>query len=69
MGDWLSTAALPATKAAAGKVRAQLNRADAYTSIVDDYKVEKNSQEIFKYCLEQSMKKSSIDGKQYLDYL
>ena len=48
-------AASPATKAAAGKVRAQLSRADAaYTSIVDDYEAEKNSQEIFKYCLEQS---------------
>ncbi len=48
-------AALPATKAAAGKVRAQLSRADvAYTSIVDDYEAETNSQEIFKYCLEQS---------------
>ncbi len=47
--------ALPATKAAAGKVCAQLSRVDAaYTSIIDDYKAEKNSQEIFKYCLEQS---------------
>ena len=46
---------MPATKAAAGKVRAQLSRADeAYTSIVDDYEAEKKSQEIFKYCLEQS---------------
>ena len=49
-------AASPATKAAAGKVRAQLSRADAaYTSIEDDYEAEKNSQEIFKYCLEQSV--------------
>ena len=47
-------AALPATKAAAGKVRAQLSRVDpAYTLIVDDYEAETNSQEIFKYCLEQ----------------
>ena len=47
--------ASPATKAAAGKGRAQLARADAaYTSIEDDYEAEKNSQEIFKYCLEQS---------------
>jgi hypothetical protein len=49
-------AASPATKAAAGKVRAQLSWADAaYTSIEDDYEAEKNSQEIFKYCLEQSV--------------
>ncbi len=48
-------AALPATKTAAGKVCDQLSQADAaYTSIVDDYEAEKNSQEIFKYCLEQS---------------
>jgi len=48
-------AASPATKAAAGKVRAQLSRADAvYTSIVDDYEAEKHSQEIFKFCLEKS---------------
>ncbi len=48
-------AALPATKAAAGKVHAQLSWADAaYTLIVDDYEVEKNFQEIFQYCLEQS---------------
>ena len=55
-GDtFFGRAASPATKAAAGKVRAQLSRADAaYTSIVDDYEAEKNSQEIFKYCLEQS---------------
>jgi len=47
-------AASPATKAAAGKVHAQLSRADAaYTLIVDDFEAEKNSQEIFKYCLEQ----------------
>jgi hypothetical protein len=47
-------AALPATKAAAGKVCAQLSWVDAaYTSIVDDYKAEKNLQEIFQYCLEQ----------------
>jgi hypothetical protein len=26
----------------------------AYTSIVDDYEAEKNSQELFQYCLEQS---------------
>jgi hypothetical protein len=45
----------PATKVAAGKVRSQLARADAaYTSIVDDYEAEKNSQEIFKFCLEQT---------------
>ena len=37
-------AALPASKAAAGKVRAQLSQADAaYTLIVDDYEAEKNS--------------------------
>jgi hypothetical protein len=48
-------AASPATKAAAGMVRAQLSWADAaYTSIVDDYEAEKISQEILKYCLEQS---------------
>jgi hypothetical protein len=48
-------AASPATKAAAGEVRVQLSRADvAYTSIVDDFEAEKNSQEIFKYCFEQS---------------
>ena len=55
-GDtFFGEAASPATKLAAGKVRAQLSRADtAYTSIADDYEAEKNSQEIFKYCLEQS---------------
>ncbi len=55
-GDtFFGRAASPATKAAAGKVRAQLSQVDVtYTSIVDDYKAEKNSQEIFKYCLEQS---------------
>jgi len=48
-------AASPATKAAAGKVCAQLSWADAaYTLIVDDYEAEKTSLEIFKYCLEQS---------------
>jgi hypothetical protein len=48
-------AALPVTKAAADKVRAQLSWADAAnTSIVDDYKAKKNLQEIFQYCLEQS---------------
>jgi hypothetical protein len=48
-------AASTATKAAARKVCAQLSWVDAaYTLIVDDYKAEKNSQEIFKYCLEQS---------------
>jgi hypothetical protein len=48
-------AALPATKAAAGKVRAQLSWADAaYTLIVDNYKAEKKSQEIFQYSLKQS---------------
>jgi hypothetical protein len=47
--------ASPATKKAAGKVRAQLSRVDAaYTSIVDDYEAEKNSQELFQYCLEQA---------------
>ena len=45
----------PATKVAAGKVRSQLARADAaFTSLVDDYEAEKNSQEIFKFCLEQT---------------
>ena len=55
-GDtFFGRAALPATKAATGKVCAQLSWANpAYTSIVDDYEAEKNSQEIFKYCLEQS---------------
>ena len=48
-------AALPATKTAAGKVHAQLSQVDpVYTLIMDDYEAEKNSQEIFKYCLEQS---------------
>jgi hypothetical protein len=39
-------AALPATKKAASKVCAQLSWVDAaYTSIVDNYEAEKNSQE------------------------
>jgi hypothetical protein len=55
-GDtFFSRAALPATKKATGKVCAQLSRVDAaYTSIVDDYKAEKNLQELFQYCLEQA---------------
>ena len=45
----------PATKVAAGKVRSHLAWADVvYTSIVDDYEEEKNSQEIFKFCVEQT---------------
>jgi hypothetical protein len=52
---FFSGAALPATKKAAGKVHAQLSWVDvAYTSIVDDYRAEKNSQELFQYCLEQA---------------
>ena len=56
-GDiFFSGVALPATKKAAGKVRAHFSREDAvYTSIVDNYKAEKNWQEIFKYCLEQEI--------------
>jgi hypothetical protein len=47
-------AASPATKKAAGKVRAALSWEDAvYTLIVGDYKAELNLQDIFKYCLEQ----------------
>ena len=55
-GDtFFSGASSPATKSAAGKVRVQLSRGDvAYTSIVEDYEAEKNSQELFQYCLEQS---------------
>jgi hypothetical protein len=55
-GDtFFSGAVLPATKKAAGKVCAQLSWVNAaYTSIVDDYKAEKNSQELFQYCLEQA---------------
>jgi hypothetical protein len=55
-GDaFFNGASSPATKIAAGKVRMQLSRGDvAYTSIVDDYEAEKNSQELFQYCLEQS---------------
>ena len=55
-GDtFFSGASSPATKSAAGKVRVQLSRGDvAYTSIVEDYEAEKNSQELFQYCLEKS---------------
>jgi hypothetical protein len=53
---FFSGVASPATKKSAGKVCAHLSREDAaYTSIVDNYEAEKNSQEIFKYCLEQEI--------------
>ncbi len=54
-GDiFFSGVTLPATKKAAGKVRAFLSWEDAvYISIVDNYEAEKKLQEIFKYCLEQ----------------
>jgi hypothetical protein len=53
---FFSVVASPATKKSAGKVRAHLSWEDvAYTLIIDDYKAEKNSQEIFKYCLEQEI--------------
>ncbi len=56
-GDiFFSVVALSATKKTAGKVRAHLSWEDAvYTLIVDNYKAEINSQEIFKYCLEQEI--------------
>ena len=48
-------ASSPATKKAAGKVCVQLSRGDVtYTSIVEDYEAEKNLQELFQYCVEQS---------------
>ena len=55
-GDtFFGEATSPATKVAAGKVCSHLARADVvYTSIVDDYEEEKNSQEIFKFCVEQT---------------
>ena len=52
---FFSRAASPTTKIAAGKVCAQLSWEDVvYTSIVDVYKEEKNSQKLFQYCLMQS---------------
>jgi hypothetical protein len=57
---FFSKVALLATKKAAGKVGSFLSQEDVtYTSIVDDYKAEKKSQEIFKYCLEQELLKAS----------
>ncbi len=55
-GDaFFNGASSPATKIAAGKVCAQLSWEDVvYTSIVDDYKEEKNLQELIQYCLMQS---------------
>ncbi len=47
--------ALPGRRRSAGKVRAQLSQEDpAYTLIVNDYKEEKCSQELFQFCLAQA---------------
>lgn len=43
------------TKRCAGRVRTQLSRSNpAFTSILEEYEKEKNSQEIFEFCLVQT---------------
>jgi hypothetical protein len=45
----------PTKRNCAGKVRTQLARSNpAFTSILEDYEEEKNSQEIFEFCLAQT---------------
>ena len=45
----------PTKRNCAGKVRTQLARSDpAFTSILEDYEEDKNSQEIFEFCLAQT---------------